>query len=68
MPTTPASVCILMKIVRNVLTGMISIFVILIADRGSTRAPDTGMGACAPRTIRSLASRPVIPAVMFLNH
>ena len=68
MPTTPASVCILTKIVRNVLTGMISILVILIADRGSTRAPEAGVGACAPRTSRSLASRPVIPAVMFLNH
>jgi hypothetical protein len=48
-------------------TGMISILVILIADRGSTRAPEVGV-ACAPRTRRSLASRPVIPAAMLLNH
>ena len=68
MPTMPASVCILTKIVRSVLTGMISILVILIADRGSASARDEGAGACAPRTSRSLASTPVIPAVMFLNH
>ena len=60
--------CILMKIVRSVLTGMISSLVILMADRGLTAAPEDGAGACAPRTSRSFASRPVIPAVRFLNH
>jgi hypothetical protein len=47
---------------------MISILVILIADRGSTSAREVGVGACPPPASRSLASRPVIPAVMFPNH
>src|SRR5262249_20650899 len=66
IPVIPASVCILMKLLRSEWTGIISSPLILISSRGSAKAEALFTG-CAAR-LRSLASSPPKPmAAVFIQ-